>query len=73
MARTDQLTKKHGIKVIGGWNSMLDHLSVLVFDAPNMEALVKMSMEPEMMAWIGYNTSKLMPVISLEETMKMMK
>jgi uncharacterized protein with GYD domain len=72
-AKTDQLTKKYGIKVIGSWVSVPDHLIVMVFDAPNMEAMLKISMEPEMMAWIGYTTSELKPVMTLEETMKLIK
>jgi len=73
MAKTDQLTKKYGIKMIGGWSAMPDHMEVIVFDAPNLEAVMKFAMEPEMIAWMGYNTSELRPVITLEETMKLMK
>jgi hypothetical protein len=65
--------KKYGVKMVGGWVAIPQHLQVLVFEAPNMEALMKAAMEPEMMAWFGYNTSQLMPVMTLEEANKLMK
>ena len=67
------LTKKHGIKVIGTWVAVPMHLIVAVYDAPNMEAMLKFSMEPEAMAWMGYNTTETMPVMTLEEVMKLLK
>lgn len=73
MAKLDQLAKKHGIKIVGGWGSMPEHLSVGVYDAPNMEALLKFSMEPEAMIWSGYNTTTTRPVLTFEESMKLMK
>jgi len=71
MAKTDKIMKKYGVKMVGGWVAIPEHTQVLVFDAPNMEALMKAAMEPEMMAWIGYNTSQLMPVMTIEESAKL--
>ena len=73
MTKMDSLIKKHGIKVIGGWNSMLDHLLVTVYDAPNMDAMLKFSMEPEVMTWLGYHTTETTPVMTIEESMKFLK
>jgi hypothetical protein len=73
MARMDQLTKKHRIKVVGGWHSHGDHSFVVVYDAPNMEAMQNFSMEPEVMTWSGYHTTEIKPVMTLEESMKMLK
>ena len=73
MAKMDQLTKKHGIKVIGGWHSPGEHFFAVVYDAPNMEALLKLSMEPEVMTWSSYHTSEMRPVMTLEESMKLLK
>jgi uncharacterized protein with GYD domain len=42
-----QLMKKYGIKMVGGWAALWEHLYVAVCEAPNMEALTKLSMEPE--------------------------
>jgi hypothetical protein len=73
MAKMDHLTKKHGIKVIGGWHSSPDHSFVMVYDAPNMEALLKFSMEPEVMIWSAYHTTEIKPVMTIEESMKFLK
>jgi uncharacterized protein with GYD domain len=73
MAKLEQLTKKHGIKVVGAWVSLPDHLLVMVYDAPNMEAMLKLQMEPEIMDWLGYNTTEFRPVITAEESMRLLK
>lgn len=73
MAKMEELTKKYGIKVVGGWNAMQQHLIVVVYDAPNLEALLKFSMEPEAMVWSSYHTTENIPVMTTEESMKMMK
>jgi uncharacterized protein with GYD domain len=73
MTKMGPLTKKHGIKVVGGWNAMQEHLIVMVIDAPNMEALMKFAMEPEVMNWSGYHTTGTMLVMTVEESMKLLK
>jgi hypothetical protein len=73
MAKMDQLTKKHRLKVIGGWHSTADHQSVVVFDVPNLEAMMGFSMEPEVMAWTSYHDTEMKPVMTLEESMKLLK
>jgi hypothetical protein len=72
MAKMDQLTKKYGIKIVGGWNSMSDHSVVVVYDVSSFEALMNFSMEPEVMAWTGYNDTETKPVITIEESMKLL-
>jgi len=52
---------------------MPEHLIVMVIDAPNMEALMKFAMEPEVMNWSGYHTTETMPVMTVEESMKLLK
>ncbi len=71
--KMDKLLKKYKIKVVGSWTSMPEHTNISVYDAPSMEAMQKFSMEPEMMAWLGYNTTELKPIMTLEDTMKLMK
>jgi uncharacterized protein with GYD domain len=72
MAKMDQLTKKYGIKTVGGWNSMSDHSVVVVYDVPSFEALMKFSMEPLVMDWSGYHTTETKPVVTIEESMKLL-
>jgi hypothetical protein len=71
--KMDKLMKKYGIKVVGSWTSIPDHTIIIVYDAPSMEALLKCSMEPEIMAWMGYNMTETKPIMALEETMKLIK
>lgn len=73
MNKMDKLMKKYGIKVVGSWTSMPDHTNISVYDAPSMEVLLKCSMEPEIMAWLGYNMTETKPIMTLEDTMKLMK
>jgi len=73
MTKLGPLTKKHGIKLVGSWTSMPEHLIVNVYDAPNMETLMKLAMEPEAMIWSAYNTTETRPVMTIEETMKILK
>lgn len=72
-AKMGPLSKKHGIKMVGGWASIPEHLTVMVYDAPSMEAMLKFSMEPEVMAWISHHTTETRPVMTIEEVMKLLK
>ena len=67
------LSKKYGIKLVGAWASMPDHLSVMVIDAPSQEAMMRLWTEPVSMAFAGYLTIETKPVMTLEETMKFLK
>ena len=73
MAKMDQLTKKHGIKVVGGWHSPPDHTTVVIYDAPNMEAVLSFSMEPEVMIWSAYHNTEIKPVMTIEESMNLLQ
>ena len=68
-----KLAKKHGIKVVGAWASMPEHLTVVVYDVPNGEAMLKFSMEPIVMEWLSYHTTENRPVKTVEEVMKLLK
>ena len=72
MAKWDVLGKKYNVKTVGMWVSEPEHFLVAVYDAPNWEVLVKMSMEPELMTWSGYNITETRQVFTAEEIMKMM-
>jgi uncharacterized protein with GYD domain len=73
MEKMQQVSKKLGIKTVGSWVSMPEHLMIAVFDAPNFETMMKVSMEPEVMSLMSYSTTELHPVSTLEESMKMLK
>ena len=73
MNKMGKLTKKHGIKVVGAWASMPEHLTVVVYDVPNAGAMLKFSMEPIVMEWLSYHTTENRPVKAVEEVMKLLK
>jgi uncharacterized protein with GYD domain len=73
MANMDKLTKKYGIKTVGSWHSFPTHTVVAVYDAPSMEAMMKFSMEPVILAFLAYNHSEMLPVTTVEEGMKLLK
>jgi hypothetical protein len=67
------LEKKHGVKRVGAWTVVSEHLLVWVYEASNSEALQKFSMEPELLKWMAFNTSEIKLAMSLEESMKLLK
>jgi hypothetical protein len=72
MKKVDGLAKKHGIKNLGGCAVYNEHLSVMMFDAPSLEAWEKLGMEPEILALSAYETYEVKVAISNEEAMKML-
>jgi len=67
------LEKKHGIKRIGVWTVIPEHLVVWVYEASSSEALQKFSMEPDIAKWMTWNTNEIKLAMSLEESMKLLK
>jgi hypothetical protein len=67
------LEKKHGIKRIGVWTVIPEHLTVWVYEAPSSESLQKFSMEPDMVKWMAWNTNEIKLAMSLEESIKLLK
>jgi hypothetical protein len=67
------LEKKHGVKRVGAWAVIPEHLVVWVYEAQNSEALQKFSMEPILLKWMAFNTSEIKLAMSLEESMQLLK
>jgi hypothetical protein len=67
------LEKKHGVKRVGAWTVIQEHLLVWVYEAPSSEALQNFSMEPEIVRWMAWNTSEIKLAMSLEESMKLLR
>jgi hypothetical protein len=66
----DKLLRKYGVKMVGGWHDPNNHRFVMVWDA-SFEALMKLSMEPEMIAWGGFHNTEICPVMTFEESAKL--
>jgi len=73
MSKMGRITKRHGIRVVGAWASMPEHLMVIVYDVPNTEAMLKFQAEPDVMEWLSYQTTEIRPVRTVEEAMKFVK
>jgi hypothetical protein len=71
-AKTDQLTKKHGVKMVKTGCEM-EHLPVALYETRSMGVLLKFSTEPEIMMWNGHNETELPPAMTVEEAMKPVK
>jgi len=67
-----RLLKKHGIKELGSWTVMGEHLAVMVYEAPSLDAFEKFSMEPEFLAVNAFETVEVKLAVSNEEVAKML-
>jgi len=66
------LEKKHGVKRIGAWPVIPEHLTVWVYEAPSSESLQKFSMEPDMVKWMAWNTNEIKLAMSIEDSIKLL-
>lgn len=73
MAQLPALAKKYGITVVGSWSINPEHLTVEVFDAVNLDSVLKFSMEPVLLRWWSFNTSEIKPATTFEETLKLLE
>jgi hypothetical protein len=72
-AKLNELLQRDAIKIVGGWVSTPEHLTVIVYDMQNPEAMAAFMREPEVMAWLSYQITETKPVLMLDEVMKMLK
>jgi hypothetical protein len=73
MDKIGALTKKHGIKMVGNWSVAQEHLSIIVYEAPSLDAFLKLQMEPEIMKWVAQHTTEIKIAMTTEEAMKLLK
>lgn len=71
--KMDALAKKHGVKVVGFWAAMPEHLSISIYEAPSLEAFQNFSNEPECLAWSSWNTTKTRIVSGMDDIVKKLK
>jgi muconolactone delta-isomerase len=71
-AKMGQLTKKHGVKLVGAWATG-EHWEVFVYDAPSLEALTKLLMEPESMRMAAFVTPEITPLLPYDQFIKAIK
>ena len=69
-AKLPELYNKYGIKFIGAWAIHPQHLVVYIFDAPSMEAIQRIELEPEVMNWRCFTTADYQLAAPMEEVEK---
>ena len=62
--RMDEVTKKLGITVQGGWVNMPGHILYFMVDAPNAHVVNQMMVDLQFMEW---NTVVVNPVTTMQE------
>jgi hypothetical protein len=67
------LEKKHGLKRIGAWTVIPEHLLIWAYESPSSDALQKFSMEPEIVRWMAWNTNEIKLAMTLEESLELLK
>jgi hypothetical protein len=68
----DGLAKKYRVKTIGSWAVPSEHLSFSVFEAPSLEAVTKLMMEPVVMELGTFETCEFKAAFNAEELTEMM-
>jgi hypothetical protein len=73
LEKWESLAAKHKVKVVGIWVDHPGHTLYAVYDTPSMDTLVGLSMEPEMMAALAFQTSEMKPVFTGKEVAALLK
>jgi hypothetical protein len=72
-AKLNELMQKNGVKMVGGWVSMPEHLIVFVYDVQDPVGMIRFMQEPEMVAWQSYQVVENRPVRMFDEAMTLLK
>jgi len=72
-AKLNDLMQKNGVKMVGGWVSMPEHLVVFVFDVQDSAGMIGFMREPDMVAWQSFHVVENRPVRMFDEAMALLK
>jgi len=72
-ARTEELTKKHGIKELGSYVVMPEHAIYMIMEAPSADAMLKYMSEPFMVQFLAHSMNEMKVAMTMEEGMKLVK
>lgn len=59
--------------MLGNWAAPAEHLSVLVLEAPSLDAFQKLRMEPEVLTMRAYETNEVESALGMEEVVKRLR
>ena len=71
--KSEELAKKHNIKMIGSWTIPTEHVYYMVFEAPSLEEFNDFGMEPDILAMAEFHTAQVKIVTNLEEKVKRLR
>lgn len=70
-AKAPEINQKYGIKMLANCTVVSEHLSIMIFEAPSLDAFQRAIMEPEYFALNKIGTWEFKLALSGEETMKL--
>ncbi len=73
MEKQPALLKKHGIKMVGSWGVPPEHLNIIVYETPTIDAFLKLQREPTIIKWVAQHTTEIKVAMTTEEAMKLLK
>jgi uncharacterized protein with GYD domain len=71
--KVEAMCAKYGVKFHGSYTNHGAHTVYVLYEAPTMEAVMGMMMEPEMNGPLAFCTSNVFPVFNHLETLAMLK
>jgi len=64
---------KFGVKLVGFWNDHPSHTVYMLFEAPGMDALMRLMMTPETQSMMSFQVIRTFPVFDFKQTWDMIK
>jgi hypothetical protein len=72
-AKMGEFTKSHGIKILGSYAVIPVHKTYMILEVPSADAMQKAMADPLMLQTLARNMSTIEPVMTMEESMKMLQ
>lgn len=69
----EHLCAKFGIKMLGFWTDHPGHTVIMLYDTPSMDAFIGMTMQPEVVAMMAFQSFTTFPVMDFKQTWDIIK
>jgi hypothetical protein len=71
--KVGETAEKHGVKFLGSYTDGMAHTIYALYEAPSMDAMFQLVMEPDMMALSTFCTGRMFPVSDHAMVLAMIK
>ncbi len=71
--KSEEMSNKHGVKMVAGCLVDAEHFVTEIYEAPSLEAFQAFWMEPEMAAMGAYFTMEIKMGVNVKESVKKLK